>query len=58
MAHSILETAWHLLSNGELFVDPGASYFERRHDPAREAKRLQHRIESLGFEVTINTKAA
>jgi transposase len=58
VAHSILETAWHLLSNGELFVDPGASYFERRHDPAREAKRLQHRIESLGYTVTLTENAA
>jgi len=53
-----LETAWHLLSDGELFVDPGASYFERRHDPAREAKRLQHRIESLGYTVTLTENAA
>jgi transposase len=58
VAHSILETAWHLLSNGELFVDPGASYFEHRHDPANEAKRLQRRIESLGYTVTLTQSAA
>ncbi len=46
-AHSMLETAWHLLSNGALYQDPGADYFERRHDPAIEAKRLQRRIEAL-----------
>jgi transposase len=58
VANSILAVAWHLLTNGALYVDPGGDYFERRNDPAREAKRLQRRIESLGFEVTINTKAA
>lgn len=58
VAHSILETSWHLLSTGALYQDPGADYFERRHDPAVEAKRLQRRIEALGFAVTISEKAA
>ena len=51
-------TAWHLLSTGALYEDPGADYFERRHDPSVEAKRLQRRIEALGFAVTISEKAA
>jgi transposase len=58
VAHSMLETAWHLLSTGALYEDPGADYFERRHDPGVEAKRLQRRIEALGFAVTISEKAA
>jgi transposase len=58
VAHSMLDTAWHLLSTGALYQDPGADYFERRHDPAIEAKRLQRRIEALGFAVTIEEKAA
>jgi transposase len=58
VAHSMLETAWHLLSTGALYEDPGADYFERRHDPSVEAKRLQRRIEALGFAVTISQKAA
>ena len=58
VAHSILETAWHLLTSGALYEDPGADYFERRSDPAVEAKRLQHRIEALGFTVTITERVA
>jgi transposase len=58
VANSILAVAWHLLTNGALYNDPGADYFERRNDPAREAKRLQRRIEALGFEVTVQTRAA
>ena len=58
VANSILAVAWHLLTNGALYEDPGSGYFDRRHDPAREAKRLQARIESLGFDVTIAEKAA
>ena len=58
VAHSMLETAWHLLTTGAFYQDPGADYFERRHDPAIEAKRLQRRIEALGFSVTITDNAA
>jgi len=49
--------AWHLLTNGVPYDDP-ARYFELRHDPAIEAKRLQRRIEALGFEVTLTGAAA
>ena len=58
VAHSMLETAWHLLSTGATYEDPGADYFERRYDPAIEAKRLQRRIEALGYGVTITATAA
>ncbi len=53
----MLATAWHLLTNGTLYEDPGADYFTRRHDPLIEAKRLTRRIEALGFDVTISTAA-
>ena len=58
VANSMLSTIWHLLSNGQLFEDPGADYFERRHDPAVEAKRLARRIEALGFDVNLTERAA
>ena len=53
VAHSMLDTIWHLLTNGTLYVDPGADYFDRRRDPAIQAKKLASRIEALGFEVTM-----
>src|SRR5487761_1245861 len=58
VANSMLSTIWHLLSNGTFFEDPGGDYFERRHDPAVEAKRLARRIEALGFEVRLTERAA
>ena len=58
VAHSILETAWHLLVNNSPYQDPGSDYFDRRNNPARQVKRLQERIEALGYEVTINEKVA
>lgn len=38
--------------SGALYEDPGADYFERRNHPAKEAKRLQRKVEALGFEAT------
>jgi transposase len=58
VAHSILNTTWHLLTTGSLYDDPGADYFVLRHDPTVEARRLQKRIEALGFEVTATPTAA
>jgi len=58
VANSMLAVIWYVLTNGCFYEDPGADYFERRHDPAVEAKRLQARIEKLGFDVTISPKAA
>ncbi len=58
VANSMMFTVWHLLTNGALYQDPGADYFERRHDPVVEAKRLARRIEALEFDVSFNEKAA
>jgi transposase len=58
VANSMLSTLWHLLTNGQLYDDPGADYFEQRHDPAVEAKRLARRIEALGYDVNLTQKAA
>lgn len=58
VANSMLRTIWHLLSTGALYEDPGADYFQRRNDPAAEAKRLARRIEALGYDVNLTEKAA
>ena len=58
VAHSMLALVWHLLTNEIHYQDPGADYFQRRNDPTLEAKRLQKRIEALGFEVTMELKVA
>jgi transposase len=58
VANSMLFTIWHLLTSGQFYEDPGSGYFERRQDPAVEAKRLARRIEALGFDVSLTEKAA
>jgi transposase len=57
VAHSILETAWHMLSTGQVYTDPGADYFERRRAPEAEARRLVKRLEALGHNVTLTSAA-
>lgn len=52
-AHSLTDVIWHLLSTEERFEDLGAEYFERRHDPEREARRLIHKLKALGHSVTL-----
>ncbi|MGO9301692.1 MAG: hypothetical protein ACLQEG_15350 [Acidimicrobiales bacterium] len=46
------------LTTGAWYDDPGADYFERRHNPAIEAKRLARRIEALGFDVSLIERTA
>jgi transposase len=58
VANSMLFTIWHLLTNGALYEDLGGDYFERRHDPAVEAKRLARGIEALGYVVDLTQQAA
>lgn len=53
VAHSMLATIWHLLSTGAYYQDPGGDYFQRHHNPAAQAKRLQRQIENLGYTVTL-----
>lgn len=57
VAHSMLDTAWHLLTDGTLYNDPGSDYFDRRNNPATQAKNLAKRIEALGYNITMYEQA-
>ena len=52
VAHKILQLMHRLLSSGCEYIDPGANYFDRLH-PQKTAKRLIHRLEQLGLNVTV-----
>jgi len=56
--HSIITAVWHMLSTGELYVDPGADYFDRRIDPQRKINRLIAQLEGLGQRVVLEPAAA
>jgi transposase len=58
VAHSLLDTIWHLLHTGVCFDDPGEDYFDRRRDPARQTRRLVDQLEQLGYTVTLAPAAS
>jgi transposase len=57
VAASILTAAYHMLKNGTLYQDLGASYFDNRAKD-KQALRLISRLKDLGFEVQIAPAAA
>lgn len=57
IAHSITVAIWHMLTTGEVYQDPGADYFVKRHDPQRQADRLVKQLEQLGYTATLATAA-
>jgi transposase len=57
VAHSMVVSAWHMLSTGETYNELGADYFTRRHDPQRQVRRLTHQLQQLGYTVSITPAA-
>ena len=57
VARSILTAIYYMLKRATAWIDLGAQYFEQR-DPARLASRLRHRLQKLGYEVTLAKLAA
>jgi transposase len=54
VAHSILIIAYHLIKNGQTYQDLGSDYFDRRNS-ATTAKRMVHRLEQLGYKVSLDS---
>lgn len=50
--HAMITAAWHMLTTGELYSDPGADYFTRQ-TPAKTRARAIGQLESLGYQVTL-----
>jgi transposase len=57
VAASILTAAYHMLKNGTLYQDLGASHFDNR-DKGKQVLRLVNRLQNLGFAVQITSMAA
>lgn len=53
VAHSILVIAYHLLSRKTRYADLGPNFFDER-DRETAARRAVHRLERLGYQVTLN----
>jgi transposase len=57
VAHTILVIAYHLLQRGTTYDDLGSRYFDERDRTVVE-HRLVHRLEGLGYKVTLEPVAA
>jgi transposase len=57
IAHKILVSIWHMLSNGTFHQDPGPG-FPDKMDRERTSKHLVRRLVNKGFEVQLREKAA
>jgi len=51
VAASMLTAVWHMLKNGTGWHDLGAAHFDRTN-AARTAKKLVHRLQKIGYQVT------
>jgi transposase len=56
VAHKILVAAFHMLQRAVAFVDLGADYLDHL-DKHRIAKRLVRRLDALGYDVMLRSKA-
>lgn len=57
VAHSQLCICWELLRTGQAYQDLGRDYFEKLNED-RVKRQLIHRLEKLGYAVTIEKKDA
>jgi transposase len=57
VAHSVLVIAYHVLKEQQPYQDLGADYFDKL-DATRLQRHHVHRLEALGFEVTLKPQAA
>ena len=54
VGHSVLVAIYHMLTRGEPYHELGAQYFDE-HEREHVQRRLVHRLERLGFAVTLET---
>jgi len=57
VAHSIVVSAWWILSTGRPYEDLGADWFSRAANPEAETRRLVRRLEALGHRVLVDPAA-
>jgi transposase len=58
VAHSILVTAWHVLTTNTNYHDLGSNYFTNHDNPDRTRRRAIAQLERLGYHVTLQPQAA
>ena len=56
VANSLLQAAWHMLTNRQLYKNLGADYYERLNRKDLE-RSLVRRLEKLGHKVILQDAA-
>ena len=57
IAHSILVSAHHMLTTGEIYQDLGADFYDKRTDPDHKVRRHVAELEAAGYTVTLKPAA-
>jgi transposase len=57
VGHTILASAWQLMTHDMDYVDLGPAHFTRLGDPKRRAQRLVEQLQHLGYTVQLNPAA-
>jgi transposase len=57
VAHKLLVSIWHMLSDGTYYQDLGAGFLDKI-DRTRNARHLVRRLTHMGFDVQLTEKAA
>lgn len=57
VAHSMLISIYYMLTRGTDYIELGSTYFDERHH-LRTKNRLVHRLEALGYQVTLEAVPA
>jgi transposase len=55
LEHKMLTCAWHMLTNGAFYQDPGPDYYTR-HQPAKTKARAIKQLKTLGYNVTLEPR--
>ena len=57
VAHSMLISIYYMLTRGTDYIELGSTYFDERHH-LHTKNRLVHRLEALGYQVTLEAAPA
>lgn len=55
LEHKMLTCAWHMLTNGTPYQDPGPDYYTRHH-PNKAKNRAIKQLRALGYDVTLDPR--
>ena len=52
LEHATLIAIWHMLTNGDFYIDPGGDYYTRLH-PDKTKQRALNQLRQMGYDVTL-----